>query len=241
MQYADGSWNTAYYCKTKGVQESAKHVGPALWMAIKAVEWSLQFQQEDGGINLGLDYDGSVHPNASTEHNQDAYPTLKYFGYATDAAEVKSFLDDVVWAGDHWIGGRGDTRDPLDVNSWGVSALGASGTRDYQVSLDYAMSHHRTAISSRGKAYDAFDFNSDQDDIWFEGTGQMVVAFEIVGRSADADFFMAELLKGQQSDGGVPYSLKGTHNGYWKMSTAKCVSSTGWLIFAEQRFNPFEL
>lgn len=261
MQYADGSWNTAYYCKTKGVQESTKHVGPVLWvamavahyekktgdtttyrsMATKAVNWSLQFQQADGGINLGVDYNGSVLPNASTEHNEDAYVTLRYFGYATDAAEVKSFLDNVVWAGDHWIGGRNDMRDPLDVNSWGVSALGASGTRNYQTSLDYVMGHHRSAISSKGVSYDAFDFNSDKNDIWFEGTGQMVVAFELVGRGADADYFMGQLVKGQQTDGGVPYSLLGTDNGYWRMSTAKAVSSTGWLIFAEARFNPFAI
>jgi chitodextrinase len=37
----------------------------------------------------------------------------------------------------------------------------------------------------------------------------------------------------------VPYSLKGTSNNYWRMAQENCVSSTGWLIIAIHRFNPF--
>lgn len=265
MQYADGSWHTAYYCTSKGVQETAKHVGPVLWVAMavayyekktgdtqyhamgdKAVRWALQFQQADGGLNGGLDYDGSVLTWASTEHNEDAYSAFTSFGYPTDAGEVKTFLDNTVWdaANFRWYAGRNDPWDPMDVNPWGVSALGATGTRDYQRSLDYVMSHHRSTQSQRVGAktvtVDAFDFDSDRDDIWFEGTGQMVLAFKIVGRTVDADYFTGQLLKGQQSDGGVQYSLKGTHNGYWTMSKAKSVSATGWLIFAIEGANPFK-
>lgn len=267
MQYADGSWNTAYYCKTLAVQEGQKHVGPVLWvalavanyerrtgdtttyrtMATKAIDWSLQFQQTDGGINGGIDMNGTTRLTwASTEHNEDAYAVLTYFGYSTAAAKVKSFLDNVVWvaAQNYWVGGRGDTRDPLDVNAWGVSALGASGTRNYQLSLDYVMAHHRSTQSVRsGRTtliVDAFDFNSDRNDIWFEGTGQMVVAFKVVGRTADASYFTDEIIKAQGTDGGVPYSLKGTDNGYWRMATYKSVAATGWLILAIEGVNPFQ-
>ena len=265
MQYGDGSWNTAYYCKSKGVQETQKHVGPVLWIAMaaayyekqtgdtqyrpmgdKAVRWALQFQQADGGLNGGLDYNGTALTWASTEHNEDAYSAFTSFGYTTDASEVKSFLDNVVWDGVNlrWYAGRNDPNDPMDVNSWGVSALGAAGTRDYQRSLDYVMTHHRSTQSQRTGSttltVDAFDFNSDKNDIWFEGTGQMIVAFKIVGRTSDADYFTGQLLKGQHSDGGVQYSLKGTDNGYWIMSKAKSVAATGWLIFAIHGVNPFK-
>lgn len=265
MQYADGSWNTAYICKTKSVQETAKHVGPVLFVAMaamyyekrtgdtqyramgdKAVQWSLQFQQADGGLNGGLDFNGSVLTWASTEHNEDAYSALTSYGYSTDAGQVKAFLDNTVWdaAQLRWYAGRNDAGDPMDVNSWGVAALGATGTRDYKKSLDYVMTHHRSTQTQRVGAttisVDAFDFNSDKNDIWFEGTGQMVVAFKIVGRTADADYFTGQLLKGQQSDGGVQYSLKGTNNGYWTMSKLKSVAATGWLIFAVHGVNPFQ-
>lgn len=265
MQYADGSWNTAYYCSSKSVQESQKHVGPVLWVAmaaayyekktgdtqyramgVKAMQWSLQFQQADGGLNGGLDFDGTPLTWASTEHNQDAYSVFNSFGYTTDAAKAKAFLDNTVWDASklRWYGGRNDARDPMDVNSWGVAALGVTGTRDYGKSLDYVMANHRSTQSQRTGAttvtVDAFDFNSDRNDIWFEGTGQMIVAFKIAGRTADADFFTAQLLKGQQSDGGVQYSLKGTNNGYWTMSKLKSVAATGWLIFAIDGVNPFQ-
>lgn len=264
MQYADGSWNTAYYCASKGVQESQKHVGPVLWIAMavawyekrtgdtqyhamgdKAALWSRQFQQADGGLNGGLDYNGSLLTWASTEHNEDAYSVFTSFGYSTDATEVKAFLDNTVWdaANLRWLGGRNDPNDPMDVNSWGVAALGPTGTRNYQASLDYVMAHHRSTQSQRTGSTvvtaDAFDFNSDRNDIWFEGTGQMVLAFKVAGRAADADYFTGQLLKGQQSDGGVQYSLKGTDNGYWIMSKAKSVAATGWLIFAIAGANPF--
>ena len=265
MQYADGSWNTAYYCTSKGVQETQKHVGPVLWIAMavayyekrtgdtqyhamgdKAVLWSRQFQQADGGLNGGLDYNGSLLTWASTEHNEDAYSAFTSYGYTTNAAQVKTFLDNTVWdaVNVRWYGGRNDARDPMDVNSWGVSALGASGTRNYQASLDYVMTHHRSTQSVRVGptviTVDAFDFNSDKNDIWFEGTGQMIVAFKVVGRTADADYFTTALLKGQQTDGGVQYSLKGTDNGYWIMSKSKSAAATGWLILAIAGANPFK-
>ena len=265
MQYADGSWNTAYYCTSKSVQESQKHVGPVLWIAMavayyekrtndtqyhamgdKAVQWSRQFQQADGGLNGGLDYNGALLTWASTEHNEDAYSAFSSFGYLTDAAKVKTYLDNTVWDAVNlrWYAGRNDLNDPMDVNSWGVSALGASGTRNYQASLDYVMTHHRSTQSQRVGStvitVDAFDFNSDKNDIWFEGTGQMIVAFRAVGRVADADYFTTQLLKGQQTDGGVQYSLKGTNNGYWIMSKAKSAAATGWTILAIAGVNPFK-
>lgn len=265
MQYADGSWNTAYYCTSKAVQETQKHVGPVLWVAMavayyekrtgdtqyhamgdKAVQWSLQFKQADGGVNGGLDFNGTLLTWSSTEHNDDAYSAYTSFGYTTHAAQVKSYLDNTVWdaANLRWYAGRNDPTDPMDVNAWGVSALGTTGTRDYQRSLDYVMSHHRSTQSVRVGAttttVDGFDFNSDRNDVWFEGMGQMILAFRLVGRTADADYFTTQLLKGQQSDGGVQYSLKGTNNGYWTMSKLKSVSASGWLIFAADGVNPFK-
>ncbi len=266
MQHADGSWNTAYVCTTQAVQETQQHVGPVVWVALAvaqyeqrtgdtttyramaqaAITWSLQFQQADGGLNGGLDDRGREISWASTEHNEDAYAALHYFGYQNAAADVKRFLDDVVWDSAHqrWYGGRADPRQPLDVNPWGVSALGPTGHHDYQRALDYAVDHHRNLQPFRSQSkditVDAFDFDSNKDDIWLEGTAQMVVAFQLVGRTSDAEYFVQEIIKTQQSNGGIPYSLKGTHNGYWKMSTDAAVSSTAWLMFAIENVNPFQ-
>jgi len=248
LQMSSGSWYNAYNCSTLQPWESHQHVGPVLWvalaakyyggstydaMAIKAIDWTRQFQQSDGGVNGGIDSSGAIITWCSTEHNQDAYAAYNKYGYTTAANNAKSFLDNKVWKTDHFWGGRDDSRDPLDVNSWGVMALGST---TYGVSLDYAMSHHRNTKNG----IDAFDFDSDKDDIWFEGTGQMVVAFKVAGRTSDANYFTGEIIKGQKSNGGVPYSLLGTSNGYWTMSKAESVASTGWLIFAIHNVNPFK-
>src|SRR4051812_26141111 len=69
----------------------------------------------------------------------------------------------------------------------------------------------------------------------------MVVAFQAAGRTTDANYYLAQLVKGQKPNGGVPYSLLGTNNGYWTMTAANAVSSASLLIFADAAFNPLKL
>jgi hypothetical protein len=248
LQMSSGSWYTAYNCSTLQPWESHQHVGPTLWvvlaahyyggttydtMAKKAIDWTLQFQQADGGVNGGIDSSGATLTWCSTEHNQDAYAAYNKYGYTTQANNVKNFLVNQVWKTDHFWAGRNDSNNPLDVNPWGVLSLGAT---TYGVSLDYALATHRNTKNG----IDAFDFDSDKDDLWFEGTGQMVVAFKAAGRTSDADYFTGQIIKAQKSNGGVPYSLLGTNNGYWTMSKAESVAATGWLIFAIHNVNPFK-
>lgn len=80
-------------------------------------------------------------------------------------------------------------------------------------------------------------------DIWFEGSAFMSLAYERLGDRNQADKIISEISKAQGQHGsnlgGVPYSLRGSSNGYWNMSTQNCVSSTGWLVMAIDRFNPF--
>jgi hypothetical protein len=266
MQRPDGAWYTAYYCHSHEVQQTYQHAGPILWVtlaiahyeratgdltryratALNALRWVLQFQQADGGINGGYELDGSLVPWCSTEHNQDAYGALTYFGLHNEAAAVKSFLDNQTWdrVNQRFMGGRGDPRDPLDVNAWGIAALGASGPHAYANSLDYALLCHRSIQSimhgNQRITIDGFDFNSDKDDIWFEGQSEMALAFKLLGREAEADHFIGEIIKIQQADGGtgVRYSLKGSYNDYWTMADTKSVSASAWLIFAIYGFNP---
>jgi hypothetical protein len=264
LQNADGSWNSAYACSSKSPLTGQRYVGAIAWVALavahyerrsgdavtyhnmaeRAIDWFLLFQQGDGGINGGLDADGIPLPWASTEHNQDAYAVLAYFSHPLEAAAVKSFLDNVVWDGtdSRWLQGRNDTMDPLDVNPLGVCALGAAGAHDYQLALDYALVHHRNAqIWRSGRTrtrVDGFDFDSDRDDIWLEGTAQMAAAFAAAGRTADAAYFLAQIAGAQQKNGGIPYSVKGTFNGDFTMSRAEAVASTGWFILAVEGVNP---
>jgi hypothetical protein len=262
--------------------------------AKKALDWIITFQKPNGGISGGkTQWDV---PNTwtdevwtSTEHNEDVYHILKYYAnvfsdrttaYNNAANGVKSFLDNVVWNDSlkRWNGGwKNDTglidpNVPMDVNPWGVLALGLSGTRDYKKSLEFVDNAngsgtvsspkyvHTLTYDGQGNTMTAYDFDWDYScapaystngqpigtkcaDIWFEGSAFMSTAHYMNGNVTKANAILDELIKKQGTSGsllgGVPYSLKGSNNTYWQMKQENCVSSTGWLIIAIARFNPF--
>lgn len=262
MQLADGSLCNAYYTDNRAVQEGTRNVGPNIWvamaimayekltgdtatfrnMALRICNWAVNFQQSDGGINGGLDGSGNVLTFASTEHQLDSYAALRYFGYGNQATGVKSFLDNVVWAGDHFIVGRNDNGNHvMDVNTWGVLALGLSGTHNYDAAQYYNLYNMRTTQTLNGVSYDVFDFNDQLNDIWFEGSSFMVVSLGMDNNTYWSQYFLNQIIKNQDSTGGIQYSLLGTYNGYWTMTDSRAISSTGWLVLAIANYNPFQV
>lgn len=264
MQNEDGSWYSAYHCEKKSREERRRFVGPVLWvtlaaahyekrtgdgryrpMAKAALDWALQFQQKDGGINAGLNGLGFPEHWASTEHNLDAYAALNFFGYNRERRRVRRFLDHVAWDSVHhrFMEGRDNPGAPLDVNAWGVLALGPEGEHSYRRALDYSLRNHRVEKKRGwlfGPTVDGFDLDTHRRDVWLEGTGQMVAALRMAGRREEADYFLHEIIRAQDSDGGVPYALRGHSNGYSRMSNRQSVAGTTWLIFAAQGFNPLQ-
>ncbi|WP_139488513.1 hypothetical protein [Brevibacillus dissolubilis] len=262
--------------------------------AKKAMDWMVQFKKPNGAISGGKttwDANGAWTDEvwSSTEHNQDVYNILKYYAnvfpdrtttYNDAANGVKSFLDNVVWddSKKRWRGGWKNNTNlidpavPLDVNPWGVLALGLTGTRSYKDSLAYVDNAngsgtvdspkyvHSLTYDGSGQLLTAYDFDWQYDcanaydqngnpigqkcaDVWFEGSAFMSLAHYMNGNTAKADSIITEIMKKQGTSGslygGVPYSLKGSNNSYWRMAMENCVSSTGWLIIAAHRFNPF--
>ncbi len=261
LQNSSGSWYDAYYSKSLAVNDKNQEVGPNMWvsmavasydhftadhsfdaMAQKNISWCLQFQQSDGGLNGGISSSNTVLTWASTEHNEDSYAVLTYFGDTTAAANVKSFLDNVVWnaTDGRFDTGRGDTSVHTDVNAWGVLALGASGTHNYSLGLNYNESCCESLQSNRRASVTGFDFDGDTNDVWLEGTGQNAEAWLVAGNSSNWNYFTGQIILDQDSTGGIQYSMEGTNNGYFTMSTANCISSTGWLIISVAQYNPFQ-
>ena len=262
VQAANGSFYNSYVVRTLRGSETIRNVGPNLWVALavakygktsgdhsfdamagKILTWCLQFQQADGGFNGGLAANGTVLTWASTEHNEDAYAAYKYFGNTTVATQVKTFLDALMW--DATLGrfytGRGDTSIHLDVNSWGVLALGATGTHDYAAGLAFNEALMQNTQTNTRCTATGFDFdNNPTNDVWLEGTGQCAAAYTVAGNATNSAYFINQIILDQDSTGGIQYSMKGTNNGYWTMSTANAVASTGWLILAIAQVNPFQ-
>lgn len=129
-------------------------------MALKALDWCLTFAKPNGALSGGMTTwdsgNGSWTPEvwSSTEQNLDAYAALKYFAnavpakaatYNAAAANIKNFLDNVVWdaSKNRFRGGFKnntgliDPSVPMDVNPWAVQALGTTGTRNYGDSIAY--------------------------------------------------------------------------------------------------------
>jgi hypothetical protein len=264
MQNDDGSWYHAYSCKNLGVLSTSRYTGAVAWVVLamaqyeavtgddvtydisarRGLNWMLLWLQADGGINGGMDSSGVPIQWASTEHNEDALNGLRHFAYS-EHSSVRTFVDSVYNVSQQrWNQGRNDTVNPLDVNPLGVLAVGATGKYEYWRSLDYALRTHRSLQSvKRGRlrlTVDGFDFNADRNDIWFEGTAQMVASLRSVGRAADSDYFLQQIILAQQNNGGIPYSLKGTNNGDFTMSTNSSVAATGWFVIAAQNLNPLQ-
>jgi hypothetical protein len=255
----------------------------------KALDWCITFQKPNGGISGGRTTWDSGNGSwtdevwSSTEHNEDIYNLLRIYAnkfpdrtstYNNVANNVKNFLDNVVWNDSlkRWNGGWKnntgliDPNVPMDVNPWGVMALGLSGTRDYFSAVNYVDNANGSGTISSPKyvqtlTYDGagnlltgYDFDWQYDcaaadpgqkcaDVWFEGSFFMASAHYMNGNTAKYNSIMNELIKKQGTSGsllgGLPYSLKGSNNNYWQMAMENCVSSTGWLIIAGEHFNPF--
>ncbi|WP_047171602.1 fibronectin type III domain-containing protein [Paenibacillus borealis] len=218
-------------------------------MALKALDWCLTYAKANGGIAGGWSaWSNSDEPWSSTEHNIDLYRVLQYYAsvdssktasYTAAATGVKSFLDNVVWddAAKRFKGGwKNDTnlidpKIPLDVNPWGVLALGLNGTRNYGASLTYVenaagtpgtlanprykqtLTYNDAGNTLSGYDFDwtdevlpAYDDNGNQigntgADVWLEGTAFMSLAYYMQGNTTKANAINTEIIKKQGTSG----------------------------------------
>ncbi len=160
---------------------------------------------------------------------------------ATDSAGLKT--------GPRFQTGRYNWDPMLDTQPWGVLAYpnhpsGKNG-------MVWAESRNYTKLSTRTGALiaEGYDFDSEKtatvkanDDIWWEGTSFMAVAYKALGNTTKSDQIKNWIMQyGQNANGGVKYSVNGTNNTYWTMSKLPGVAPTGWAYFALMDFNPFAL
>ena len=191
----------------------------------------------------------------STEHNMDLYALFtRLYGLTREArwreaAEsargfVLSMWDPV--DGKFWTGTLPDGTTvntafvPLDAQAWSIQAMGDAIPRaDLERALQYA--------ETRCRAAQGYDFDTDGDGIWMEGTGQMAVSYRLFVNHARSEEIVQYLRSVQQADGGVAATL---HDGLttgivlsdgspWVYYNRTHIAATGWLTFAETGMNPF--
>ena len=231
-----------------------------------------------GGYTAGIqgwEPNPTILTYKSTEHNIDVYVAFMKLYEATGdvvwrqrAMHAKNFVaamwDDtkgVFYTGTKADGVTISTEElPLDVNTWGFLAMGE--VSKYGRGLTYARNNHYATDSSSGVLFEGFDFNTDQDGVWWEGTAQMVTAlwaqyYLSSGATQtwsynNATKFRDELRQAQTSAtrnnglGIVAASPEQVSTGFdlptgepWYYFNRLHVGATSWFIFSELQYNPY--
>jgi plasmid stabilization system protein ParE len=212
-----------------------------------------------GGFTGGRFGDGPASRRLtwkSTEQNTDAYALFVWLArkdgpgpWAAAAAAARRFLDSQ-WdpeTGRFFIGTDPDgvtidrDRTGLDAELWPTLLPGAPKT--WRRALTYV----RTAFAAEG----GFDFNTDRDGMWTEGTAQAALAFARAGDTALSRRLLATVAA-QTSPGGylwaTPQSRITTglaigpdsrHADFYYFHRPH-LAATAWAALAARAVNPFE-
>jgi hypothetical protein len=224
---------------------------------------SVLYQGFLGGISNAETTNATPRTYASTEHNLDIYAAFSQMYKIThntnwsDGAEHAESFVEAMWDDTNGCYLTGtispDVRNtlpgelPLDTQSWNVLSRTNALILHPQLLSD--------AESVFGCAFDGFtgyDFNDDKDGVWFEGTGQMCVAYAVAGQAQIAKTLARTLSNAQQMPapfgdglGLVAASHDGVTTGFSTVYGPNYyyhrmhIGATAWDIFAQLGFNPY--
>ncbi len=223
------------------------------------IELHTHDERGDGGYTggyVGWEPDPDPQLWKSTEHNIDLYVAFERLYQITgdevwhERAEHARVFVEAMWNeedGYFWTGTFEDgiavrpEPVPLDAQTWSLLAFGPNERTERAIS--YAETHHAATWGE----YDGFDFDTDQDMPWFEGTGQMVVSYRVLEDTSQAEYYRSELREVQDTapngngKGIVAAPADGLTTGFedWFYYNRLHVGATAWFIFAELGYNPY--
>ncbi|HEY8010085.1 MAG TPA: hypothetical protein VIE67_03715 [Rudaea sp.] len=194
--------------------------GDARWRdaAVKLADWVIANASDSrgaGGFTGGIDgFDANPKKVIwkSTEHNVDLVAAFDWLAKSQAPGEWKKYAGaarhfvESQWdaaSGHFLVGTLADGVTPnrgtsgLDVQMW--AQLLPDAPREWQRAIAYAEREHRVA--------GGFDFNSDRDGLWLEGTAQAALVYRQLGREADAQKLFATIAQ-QFSSGGFVYATR---------------------------------
>ncbi|MEO0096695.1 MAG: T9SS type A sorting domain-containing protein [candidate division WOR-3 bacterium] len=194
----------------------------------------------------------------STEHNLDLYVAFTWLFRLTQNPIwqirgeralnfVKAMWDSI--SGYFWCGtkedGTIDTLLVLDAQTWGLIAT-CDSNRYRQALVSAENNCRRETLGYKG-----FCFSERGDGIWWEGTGQMICAYQFIGQYEKTDTFLNQLRIWQRlspygnNKGIVACHPESSYTGInrfwgpWYYFPRLDIGATSWYIFAENRYNPF--
>ena len=207
------------------------------------------------GYYFGIDAADTVsiadRKNKSGEHNFDLYPVfVRLYRLTGDAA----WLARANWALDFVL----TLWEPKDgkffpgVNTDSVTTANsnvASDGQSWYLLSTGDLTHNGLAYAEQKMSVGVgYDFNFDQDGIWWEGTAQMAAAYRFVGNNAKANQILTDMRLNREADGGFYATLSGNvttgFNLYnstepWVYQHQKHVGATSWYVIADEGINPY--
>lgn len=204
-------------------------------------DYVLSLQDTDGGI-----FGAKGVTWKSTENNLGALSAIHNLGkvqnldsYLEKAALIGSFLKKECWDGTRFLTGENDPMIVTDVQTLGALVLG----RSYKNGIYWLQQKTRTTKPCTDKIkMTGFDFNSDIDTIWTEGTLQATLAFFAVGDKKNYKFYKAEAEKTFQPQGSLLLSTnRGTTGFSWTLERWQASAPTAWYVFVSNLDNVLAL
>lgn len=134
---------------------------------------------------------------------------------------------------------------PLDAQTFAL--LSTRDVNRYGMAITWVENNCRVDTLN----FQGFHFSTVRDGIWWEGTGQMCLAFQVKGESAKSDTFLNRLRRWQvlapNANGkGIVATCPDSiwtgiirEWGKWFYYDRLHVGATAWYIFAERNYNPF--
>ncbi len=240
--------------------------------AITLGDWILDNTYDSigiGGFTAG--YEGEEPDPAkltykSSEHNIDLYSAFmnlyqitKDYKWLESAYHALRFLE-AMWdevEGHFWIGTTPDGQkpwndipeiQPMDVNTWGFMALGTPEI--YGRGIRWVEKYCSDKPDDICNSFEGFDYNADVNRaaVWFEGTGQMVVSYQLLGEEVKAEHYLNEIREvqneGPNNNGkGIISACPEPLDTYlgWSFYSRLHVGATSWYLLAERRYNPLRV
>ncbi|MDP2089860.1 MAG: hypothetical protein Q8J84_10725 [Flavobacteriaceae bacterium] len=212
--------------------------------------WLRSLQDKDGGLWGGYEANGQ-HIHKNTEGMLDAFHAVR--GFDDFHQNILRFLKDNRWnSAAQFLTTTEESYKysiALDLHSWSYCIL-----EDFSKSSLIKAKKFLTTqtISNTKKPMTGYCFDADNDCVWLEGTGQMVVAYQFSKNNKTAQFYLNEMTKtiiaspSNPDLKGLPYvSNNATNFGgeiIWKNADAEpSISSSVWYLFGALKYNPFEI
>jgi hypothetical protein len=133
---------------------------------------------------------------------------------------------------------------PVDIQAWAIMTLYDKKHPKYAKAMAWVEKNAKLPICPTCDVH-GYDFNQDKDGIWYEGTAQVALAWEILGEHAKyQELADRTLISGQEASGGIyaglPLQKSCVSTGFdWCYYHTVHVGATSWAIFAWKKWNPY--